>query len=255
MSKKYTSVYRTENYEQFRRLIGNREVTDQRVHKIIKSINKVGYILSPITINERYEIIDGQGRLEALKTLGLPVDFVVAEGAGIDECIAMNIQQSNWKIEDFIHSYAEQGILEYQYLEQLVRKYKDRKIPLTIIYRVADYGAGSNQRVKNGTFACDSRKFDEANTELSYMEAVADNINRVGGRKTEYYLAMDFMLRNKRINNAELVNKINKNSHKIISVGDVKAALVVLQEIYNTRRQKKVFVESDFMEEKANQEV
>lgn len=61
-----TIVYRTNNYDQFKRLVGNREVNPKRVKTIKKSVEEIGYIPNPIIVNENMEVIDGQGRLQAL---------------------------------------------------------------------------------------------------------------------------------------------------------------------------------------------
>ena len=100
MAEKITTVYRTNDYSQFNKLVGNRAVTRDRVMAIIESVNTVGYVLSPIVVNEKMEIIDGQGRAEAFEELGLPIDYVIAEGAGIAECIQLNIKQKNWGLID-----------------------------------------------------------------------------------------------------------------------------------------------------------
>ena len=71
-NEKTTLVRQTNNYMKFQILKGNRNVSQSRVNKIIASINRVGYITNPIIVNEHMEVIDGQGRLEALKTLQLP---------------------------------------------------------------------------------------------------------------------------------------------------------------------------------------
>lgn len=58
-------IYKTDDHTLFKKLEGNRDV--RSVEKIIKSIDNVGYVLSPILVNEKYEVIDGQNRLEACK--------------------------------------------------------------------------------------------------------------------------------------------------------------------------------------------
>ena len=42
----------TRNYEIFKKLQGNRAVQEDRIKNIINSINEVGYIKSPIVVNE-----------------------------------------------------------------------------------------------------------------------------------------------------------------------------------------------------------
>ena len=85
MDKITGNVYQTRDYSKFMRLEGNREVVSKRVVKITKSIQQNGYILNPIVVNEKMQVIDGQGRLEALKGLKMPIDYVIAEGAGLNE--------------------------------------------------------------------------------------------------------------------------------------------------------------------------
>lgn len=65
MDKKTTNVYETTNYSKFKKMLDNREVSPNRVQKIVKSIDQVGYVMSPIIVNEKMEVIDGQGRLAA----------------------------------------------------------------------------------------------------------------------------------------------------------------------------------------------
>ena len=93
----------------FKVLDGNRSVNPGRVDKIAQSIQKVGFIQCPIVVNEKMQVIDGQGRLEACKRLGLPIPYIKIKGVGIDECLAMNINQKNWSSEDYIKSMPTEG--------------------------------------------------------------------------------------------------------------------------------------------------
>lgn len=75
--KSSEEMFRTTDYEGFKRVIGNRRVMEERVTKILASIDKIGYIPIPLIVNEKMEVIDGQGRLEACKRRGLPVNFII----------------------------------------------------------------------------------------------------------------------------------------------------------------------------------
>ncbi len=123
MENRYRIVQRTTDYSIFKTLKGNRDVGRPRVRKIINSIEKVGYIMNPIIVNERMEVIDGQGRLEALKELRLPVYYLIVPKAGIAECVSMNINQEQWSALDYIKSYAERGNPEYALLKQAFDEY------------------------------------------------------------------------------------------------------------------------------------
>ena len=128
-------IYQTADYTKFKRLPGNRDVKNAK--KIVDSINDVGYVLSPILVNEKMEVVDGQNRLEALQKLELPVAYIMQEGIGRKECQALNINQSNWTTEQFIHSYAECGYKSYQKLELLIHDFKKKGFGLEGILFIA----------------------------------------------------------------------------------------------------------------------
>ena len=60
-------VFETRDYDQFKKLNGNRNINESQVDGIVHSILEVGYQPVPILVNEFMEIIDGQHRLEAVK--------------------------------------------------------------------------------------------------------------------------------------------------------------------------------------------
>ena len=123
------TIFKTKDYSVFKRLEENREVTDGRRDAIIESIRKVGYQPVPILVNEKFEIVDGQGRADACEKLGLPIYFVIKKGIGYNECIAMNTQMQNWDIYDFVASYTKKGIPDYVKLQE----YKEQVGNLDII--------------------------------------------------------------------------------------------------------------------------
>ncbi|MBC8147318.1 MAG: ParB N-terminal domain-containing protein, partial [Bacteroidetes bacterium] len=77
-------IYKTKNYEKFKFMVGNRPINSAHTAKLIESI-KGKYLFNPIIINEKWEIIDGQHRFEAIKQLNLPLYFFINEGYSYDE--------------------------------------------------------------------------------------------------------------------------------------------------------------------------
>lgn len=89
------NVYVTKDYSIFKRLVGNRDIPESRISKIVESIQTIGWVHNPIIVNEKMEVIDGQGRLTALQRLKMPIEYIIAEGAGNKECIYMNMNMVN----------------------------------------------------------------------------------------------------------------------------------------------------------------
>ena len=82
-------VYETYDYSLFKKLPENRIVRSDRKEKLISSMTQK-YVLSPICVNGNFEIIDGQGRYEARKEMGLPIHYIIDENAKAGDCRLMN---------------------------------------------------------------------------------------------------------------------------------------------------------------------
>ena len=110
--KVVSSVYETKDYSIFKELEDNRDITKARVEKLVASFSEKE-ILNPIVVNEKMEIVDGQGRYEALKRLGRSIKFLVSPGATIEDCRRMNAYNQKWTNMEFVKSFASSGDVNY----------------------------------------------------------------------------------------------------------------------------------------------
>lgn len=174
--EKTYSVYVTKDYSIFKRLVGNRDIPESRISKIVESIQTIGWVHNPIIVNEKMEVIDGQGRLTALQRLKMPVEYIIAEGAGNKECIYMNMNMVNWKLPDFIKSYAEQGNENYQRLLSLMQRYANGNLDIisTAIYRVSK---SKHRDIKQGTLQLTEEQYRAAVPRLEYIKPILEEID------------------------------------------------------------------------------
>lgn len=189
-------IYETANYSDFKTMEGNRAVKDDRVNKIVESINKVGYVLSPILVNENMEVIDGQGRLSALERLKLPVHYMVQEGIGIEECRQMNIHQSNWTNYDYISSYAIRGSEDYQRLQSLVDTFS--VLPVNVVIAAATNNVNNGhltKKLRAGKLECSDKDYERARWELDYAKKMQQVAKTIGGNKEPFYVAVIYAYR------------------------------------------------------------
>ena len=170
------NVYVTKDYSIFKRLVGNRDIPESRISKIVESIQTIGWLHNPIIVNEKMEVIDGQGRLTALQRLKMPVEYIIAEGAGNKECIYMNMNMVNWKLPDFIKSYAEQGNENYQRLLSLMERYANGNLDIisTAIYRVSK---SKHREIKSGILQLTEEQYKAAIPRLEYIKPILENID------------------------------------------------------------------------------
>ena len=170
------NVYVTKDYSIFKRLVGNRDIPESRISKIVNSIQEIGWIRNPIIVNEKFEVLDGQGRLTALQRLKLPVEYVIAPGAGNRECIYMNMNMVNWKLPDFVKSYAEQGNENYQRLLTLMENYAGGNLNIisTALYRVSK---AKLRDIKDGTLQLTEEQYKAAIPRLEFIKPLLEKIN------------------------------------------------------------------------------
>lgn len=170
------NVYTTRDYSIFKRLVGNRDIPESRISKIVDSIQKIGWIHNPIVVNENMEVIDGQGRLTALQRLKMPVEYIIAPGAGTKECVYMNMNMVNWKLPDFIKSYAEQGNENYQRLLKLMGTYANGNLDIisTAVYRVS---RSKHRDIKEGILQLTEEQYEDAIPRLKFVKPLMEKLD------------------------------------------------------------------------------
>lgn len=231
-------IYVTTDYDMFKILENNRSVETARVIKTMESISNFGWMTEPILVNERYEVIDGQGRLEALKRLGMPVEFVIDKGVGIKECRALNVYQKNWTTMDYIDSYVADGNDDYIWLKNTINKHSD--IPTYIALAVAAEGTPTNTRtrisgtdmIKTGRLHRTKEEREDAETALFYLSRFVDAARVIGGHKDNFFSAILFLYRLEAVDNERLCKSVNEARYSI--KGQTTGTFIMaIEDVYN----------------------
>jgi hypothetical protein len=106
MKMQQQEVLFTNDTRSFKRLKGNRILDETNIKQISIQIAQHGQA-TPVIVNQRKEIIDGQHRLEVCKRLGIGIYYIVKNNAGIDDVISANVVGKKWKTEDYVNLFAE----------------------------------------------------------------------------------------------------------------------------------------------------
>lgn len=239
MNKQQNTVYRTDEYDVFNTLQGNRDVLAGRVSKIIKSIKANGYIFNPIIVNENMEVIDGQGRLEALKILNMPVDYIIVDGLRIKDCIALNIYQTKWNTMDYINSFADMGNINYSYIRHLCKRFSSISIRV-IVSAISNKYIGfeiSNKTVQSGNMTCTAEQYEKATFILEYLEKFMGYIDVNKGRTELIYTALIFSYKSDSVDNNRMLERFIKyyGSDIVKPFNAIEGALQALNTVYNYR--------------------
>ncbi len=247
--KKPPVIHVTRDYGMFKRMEGNREVTAKRATKIRKSIEKVGLIPSPIIVNEHMEVIDGQGRLEAIRQLNLPVFYIIVPGLTLDDCVAMNVNTTPWTLMDYISSYAETGNENYCRLLNLINS---SELPMsTVVCAATGVMAASNADViKSGALSIDESFYWAVDGMLSYVERFSKPMKENGiSNKGPVFNCLCFCYRCDDVDNERMYDQFMRYCHKLTSASKTLEVLDTITDIYNFGRKKnRVYIKTKYLE-------
>ena len=162
--KKINEVYETYDYSQFRFIGNNRAVSNGHVNKIINSMKK-RRLISPITINEKGEIIDGQHRFLAQKELKMPIPYIIQKGYGEIETQLLNNNTKNWSMLDWENHYCKKNIEDYLIFRDFRKKYKFPSEQCQMLLQQEN----DNQNFKDGLFRVVSY-----NRAIKYADMICD---------------------------------------------------------------------------------
>ena len=223
----------TNDYGMFRVLNGNRDIKQKHVDELKRSMETIGILDVPILVNEKFEVIDGQHRLEAIKQLGGTVPYTVKPGLGLKECIDMNNDQSPWDTTTYIASKAKIGIPQYVILKNMIDEYSD--ISASAVIRAFSKETNA-QRLRHGEFKL--ADLGEGRKLLSIVRTIKKVLKKRAG--TGVIAACRIMMRE----GADLdllEDSINKNGirYKDMNIGNTENAYAILCEIYNLNRKQR----------------
>ena len=241
MNEKAPILRVTTDYSSFHIMDGNRGTSHKS--KIVKSIKAVGYVPSPIICNEKMQVIDGQGRLEACKELNLPVYYIVIPGLGIKHCTSMNISQTNWSVRDFVNSHAKQGNKNYINLIRLMEKHPAASLGVVVSAASDPSITVDNDTIKSGRLCIDDSFVPVADDILFWLEEnVFPYKNRISGRFEYLCYAMIFAYTHSSANRGRLSAILRDYSYDFTPIAPTKHALEQIERFYNRNlKQNKVY--------------
>jgi hypothetical protein len=227
-------VYQTHKYSLFRYLEGNRGLDLINLHRVKESI-KEEYLVNPIIINEKWEIIEGQHRFEAVKELNLPVYFIQIPGYGIKQTYKLNTIGKKWDALSFADSYAKMGNPHYQVFLQFREKYKFDTRGLMAILSGGNSGKWGKHLEKfgKGEFVVED---EEAAHEMARKILDYEPYYPGGIHRRSFIAAIIKLMSHKLYNHSQMLEKLEKRPYPIYHFPNTSQYLEVLVKTFNYHR-------------------
>lgn len=240
-------TYKTQNYSMFKKIIGNREISESNIKNIVRNIKQHGLKPTIVIVNEKMEVIDGQHRVEALKRLNLPVLYQIHEGLTLKDCVAMNTSGRLWSCKDYVDSYAEMGNQDFIDLKWYARMFPEFSYNNIAAILCNKTTARVGNLIKQGKLVL-SYKGKEAEDRLEYINNICKSLKNFTGRRECVLVVISRVMDLSNIDKKRLLEQMQKYGHLLVDVVDNKSCLSKIEEIYNYKKGTKVRFISQYYE-------
>ena len=243
---KISEIFSTTDYSKFKKLAENRPVPSQRITKVLESIRNNGYIKGNcVIVNENFEVIDGQARIEALKLLHIPIEYTISKGSGKKECVALNAYSTPWTMRYYIESNAVSNE-DYKRAILLIDEFKKLKINV-VLNAINGTIWKNNKLIQQGGMECSLKTYEDARALLAYASEFTDILEVIKGNKDRIYTAIMFCYGHPDIDNERLLTRVKENTGRLNNTTDMRKVNQCLEEIYNYNSKKDhVYIDADY---------
>lgn len=224
----------TDEYDVFRRLPGNRAVSERHVQNLMDAMRE-NDLFVPILVNQDYEVIDGQHRLEARRRLGIPVPYYWTDGLGLPEVQKLNSTQKGWTNGDYTKAYIELGNQNYVQYEWFRRRYGLPHIPSVWLLTGAE-GKYLSQIFKNGELVV--RDLEGAKVKATMLGSLAPYFSH--WKDAAFVKAFMFCLNRTGFDFKRLLHRVKQNPTMLKPAPTIDGYMLLIEEVYNYRATQKV---------------
>ena len=222
-------IHSTMDYSQFKYIKGNRELVEAHVKKLSDQISKKDFQI-PIIVNEKMEVCEGQHRLEAYKSLGMPITYMIKEGLVIQDIRKMNSTARAWTMQEFLDSHVTLGNKDYEVLKWFHEKYE---------FSISDSISMLNG--KGWHSSEDLADFKEGNfkvTDLEWAKDTADKIQQIGEyfpyyKKRSFVGAIISALKDSTFIWKVFLARLESHSSKLKNQGSRNDFILNIERLYN----------------------
>lgn len=209
--REYGKVYVTKNYEQFKRIDGNRPLNKTKYSKLLESIKEVQLVI-PIIVNENMEIVDGQHRFNCCVELNKDVYYIVNEGYKIEGVKRANLVSSNWNTLDYLNLHIIDGNTNYNEFADLLEYSRLNIGDLVKIFAVASNVTLDSMRY---TFENGELTLNEIEKVKGFLVALKDFETYKGSTKKSFIAAFVSLYFDNRYDHSKMQNKLKTRINQL----------------------------------------
>ncbi len=150
----------TYEYDKFKLIGINRNPDKKHIGDIAEAIQFRNLLhLFPLIVNTKFEVMDGQHRLGAVKyieiakLLKLPLYYIMDHGINLDDIHLLNSNKVNWKNLDYVNYYANREVESYMETKAFLVQFPMLSLSAAIILLSSE--RRDMKKIKAGLFKAD----------------------------------------------------------------------------------------------------
>ena len=225
------TVYKTTEYSLFTKMLGNRDLRKYHVHNLKQSISEK-QIEAPILVNELYQVINGQHRLESCKKLNLPVYYIVIPGLTLEDVQRLHANSKNWSLTEHLNSFCVRGFKEYLKYREFKNEFKfNDNETIAILEGVNDSKLTRTlwTKFKQGKF-----KVENLGVSCEYAQRIIQVRQYYDGyKRRSFVFALLVCFEHESYDHDVFLKKLSKQSGKLMDQVHEDDYLRIIQKIYN----------------------
>lgn len=245
------TIKETNDYVMFKTMVGNRPVDEAHVRRLMMAFEDE-YLVSPILVNSKFEVIDGQHRLEAAKRLSLPVYYIESNGYGLREIQVLNSNNHTWRKIDYLNSYCALGLEPYLRLKEFMSNYPSFNIGSAEVIL-----SNSTGRIPRGAFISPTGKssnkiqvppFEAGKFRIPDLKLSYENAGKIieykdyyeGYNRISFVRVMIVLFKNPVFKHEDFLHKLKLQPSTLTHCQSMEQYKLLIEKIYNFRSHSKV---------------
>ena len=239
VGKKVGEIFETKDYSIFKFRDDNRTINLNHVKKLANRMKESGWLSSSVvTLNGSGDVIDGQHRVKAAISVGVPIRYKVTRGAGTDEMTEMNTLQKNWSPFDHLHKFVVRGNPNYITFQNFVNDY-----PMFKYTEIAMFLNNSLTSIKRDTFESGlwTVKNEKKGREwANYILELKPYFEKYYTKSIFVRAFIKIISNKKEFKFDEFFHKVKLRPNMLVPCGTVEQYIEMIENIYNYKRGNKV---------------
>jgi hypothetical protein len=239
IGKKVGEIFETKDYSIFKFREDNRIVNQNHVKKLAQRMKEIGWLsTSIVTINGGGEVIDGQHRIKAAMSVGVPIRYKQIKGAGSDEMFLMNSLQRNWSPFDHLHKFVVKGNPHYITFDEFVKQF-----PMFKYTEISMLLSNSLSTIRRDTFESGEyvvKNEKKARLWTEYLLELKPYFEKYYNKSIFVRAFIKIISNKKEFVFSEFLHKVKLRPSMMVACGTVDQYVEMIETIYNYKRSNKI---------------